>query len=267
MRKKQMTLNSQNYYSRESNKEYMSVSQFKSFLDCEARTMAELDGEWIQTPSIALTVGSYVHAAFESDDVFNAFEEEHSSSIFKARGGKRSEFEQADNMIQTIKGDPLAMLVMNGEKEMILTAELFGTKWKAKLDVINHEKKRIGDLKTTQDLHKRYWSERHGGWVSFVQAYDYVLQMAMYKAITECHFEGDYKPYIVAVTKETPPNKAVIEMDFDLLIGELERAEELLPHILEVKQKKIVPTRCEKCAYCRETKKLVDAIQIDDLLA
>lgn len=261
-----MKLNSQNYYSLGADNAFMSVSQFKSFVDCEARTMAELKGKWKRQETTALLVGSYTHAAFESDEVFSNFVEEHSNSIFKARGGKRSEFEQADNMIQTIKEDPLSMLVMDGQKETILTAELFGTKWKAKLDVINHEKKRIGDLKTTQDIHKRYWSEKYGGWVSFVQAYDYILQMAMYKAITECNFGGEYKPYIIAVTKEAPPDKAVIEMDFDLLMLELERVEELLPHILEVKQERIAPQRCDKCAYCRETKKLTDAIQIDDLL-
>ena len=58
-------LTSENYYSPESNQGYMSASQFKSFLDCEARTLAELHGEYHRPSTEALLVGSYVDAYFE----------------------------------------------------------------------------------------------------------------------------------------------------------------------------------------------------------
>ncbi|MHC5407303.1 PD-(D/E)XK nuclease-like domain-containing protein [Listeria seeligeri] len=245
----------------------MSVSQFKSFMDCEARTMAELKGEWTKNESTALLVGSYTHAAFESDEAFEKFISENEKKIFKARGaGKRAEFEQADLMIKTIKNDPLSMLVMEGEKEAIVTAKLFGTTWKAKLDVINHEKKRIGDLKTTQELQKRFWSVKYNGWVSFIQAYDYVLQMAVYKAMIECRFEGDYKPYIVAVTKQNPPNKAVIQFHQDWLDSEYTYLGEKMTRVLAVKSESLEPIRCEECEYCRSTKTLKDAINLENLL-
>ncbi|WP_197224586.1 PD-(D/E)XK nuclease-like domain-containing protein [Lysinibacillus sphaericus] len=38
-------------------------------------------------------------------------------------------------------------------------------------------------VKSTQELRKRYWSEKYHTWVSFVQAFDYVLQMWVYKEI------------------------------------------------------------------------------------
>ena len=41
-----MQINQENYYSQEANKEFFSVSQYKSFLSCEARAMAELYGEY-----------------------------------------------------------------------------------------------------------------------------------------------------------------------------------------------------------------------------
>lgn len=267
MKTKLIQLNSKNYYSKAADRDYMSVSQFKSFMDCEARTMAELNEEWTRSESTALLVGSYTHTAFESEEASQAFLEANKKAIFTSNGKKkRSDFEMADAMIQTIKEDPLSMLVMEGKKEVIVTAELFGTTWKAKLDVLNHEKKRIGDLKTTQDLQKRYWSNKYGGWVSFIQAYDYVLQMAMYKAIVECNFEGDYKPYIVAVTKQTPPDKAVIQFSQDWFDAEYSFMEEELPHVLQVKRGEIPPKRCEKCEYCRSNKKLMDAVDLEDLL-
>lgn len=39
-------LTSENYFSAENNMKYMGSSQFKSFMKCEAGTMAELKGEY-----------------------------------------------------------------------------------------------------------------------------------------------------------------------------------------------------------------------------
>ena len=61
-----MILTNENYYSPESNMEYMSVSQYKQFKRCEAATMAELRGEWQQPKSTALLVGSYVDACLKA---------------------------------------------------------------------------------------------------------------------------------------------------------------------------------------------------------
>ena len=53
-------LNSKNYYGKKANQEYMSVSQYKSFLKCEACAMAELNGEYEREESSALLLGSLV---------------------------------------------------------------------------------------------------------------------------------------------------------------------------------------------------------------
>ena len=58
-------LTNENYFAPESSQSYMSVSQFKSFLDCEARTMAELNGEYHKATTDSLLIGSYVDAFFE----------------------------------------------------------------------------------------------------------------------------------------------------------------------------------------------------------
>jgi hypothetical protein len=39
-----MKITNENYFSIEANKEYLSVSQYKSFLSCEARTLANIKG-------------------------------------------------------------------------------------------------------------------------------------------------------------------------------------------------------------------------------
>lgn len=170
-------LSSQNYHSNEANQHYMSVSQFKSAMECEARTLAEVRGEFSRPPSTALLVGSYLHAAFESEKAFTEFKELNHHIIYNNRGNKYRDYEKADDMIETIKNDKFCMFALQGENEAIFTGELFGVEWKIKVDNINHERGFFSDLKSTQELRKRYWSEKYNTWVSFVQAFDYVLQM------------------------------------------------------------------------------------------
>ncbi len=263
---KTWTLNKENYHSNEADQKYFSVSQFKSFVECEAKTMAKLNGVYKQPHSNALLVGSYVHAAFESDEAFNQFIEENNGAIFKARGGKYADFETADRMIECIKNDPFSMFAMEGEKEQIFTTNFFGADWKIKVDSVNHDRKNFSDLKTTQDLHKRYWSEKYDGWVSFVEAWDYILQMAIYRKVLQENSGQTYTPYIIAVTKENPPNKAVIHFDESRFDFEYEYVEMKMERFMKVKAKEDNPVKCGVCDYCRSTKILTNTFEVGELL-
>ncbi|WP_342573743.1 PD-(D/E)XK nuclease-like domain-containing protein [Solibacillus sp. FSL K6-1781] len=259
-------LNSQNYHSKEANQHFMSVSQFKSAMECEAAMIAELKGEYTRPPSPALLVGSYLHAAFESEQAFADFFEQERDSIINTRGNMYAPFVQADDMIQTVKNDKFCMFALEGDKEVIMTGELFGAPWKIKIDSINHQRATFTDLKSTQELGKRYWSEKYSGWVSFVQAYDYVLQMYIYREIIFQNTGRYYDPYIVAVTKETPPDKAVLHFDSERFSFEQEYVQTLLPSVIDAKQGTKKAHRCEKCAYCRGTKVLKGTFEIEYLL-
>lgn len=264
---KKFNLNAANYHSQEANQLYMSVSQFKEFTSCEAKAMAKLSGAYTEPSSNALLVGSYVHAAFESDESFERFVSENSGAIFKSRGnGKYSDFECADRMIETIKNDKFAMFALEGEKEQIYTAHLFDADWKIKVDSINHQRRTFTDIKTTQDLYKRYWSTKYDDWVSFVESWDYVLQMAVYRRVLQENFGFTYTPYIVAVTKENHPNKAVLHFDESRFEFEYEYLEMKMERVLQVKSGKEQPKRCEKCDYCRSTKVLKDTMEIGELI-
>ena len=52
-----------NYFSDEMNLKYTGSSQIKSFLNCEAKTLAELKGEWEEPKSDAMLVSSYIDEA------------------------------------------------------------------------------------------------------------------------------------------------------------------------------------------------------------
>lgn len=259
-------LNRKNYYSLGMDRRYMSVSLFKKFEECEANAMAYLNGEYTEFPNTAMLIGSYTHAAFESDEAFAEFQEKHSGAIFKKRGGKYADFEQADKMIETLKNDDFAMFAMEGEKEQIYTANLFGVDWKMKVDSINHKHKYFSDLKTVRNLHERFWSEKYDGWVSFVEKWGYLLQMAMYRKIIEANTGELYTPYIVAVSKEKIPNKAVIYFDESRFDFEYEYVQMKLERINEVKSGKMDPVACGKCDYCKTTKKLNAPIEVGELI-
>ncbi|PAE27935.1 hypothetical protein CHI07_16940 [Paenibacillus sp. 7884-2] len=244
----------------------MSVSQFKNWCECEAATMAYLNGDIKKEPNGAMLVGSYTHAAFESDEAFNQFIAENSSVIFNTKKKKYADYAQADNMIESLKSDPFAMFAMSGKKEEIYTANLFGIDWKIKVDNVNREKGFFSDLKTTQDLYKRYWSEKYDGWVSFIEMWDYVLQMAIYRKVIEAATGDTLTPYIVAVSKEKIPNKAVIHFDESRFDFEYEYAEMKLERIMEVKSSQVEPSACGKCDYCKKEKKLNGTIEVGELI-
>lgn len=91
-RERRMILTKDNYFSREANMEYMSVSQFKSFCTCPAATMAELTGEYERETTTALLVGSYVDAHFEG--TLDLFKGQH-PELFTKGGGLKSEYRKA----------------------------------------------------------------------------------------------------------------------------------------------------------------------------
>ena len=101
-----MNLTADNYFSAEANQQYMSVSQFKSFLKCPAAALAELRGEYQREQTTALLVGSYVDAWFSGE--MEQFKAEH-PEIFKRDGTLKAEYVQADQIIARVSKDEMFM--------------------------------------------------------------------------------------------------------------------------------------------------------------
>ena len=262
-----LKLNKVNYHSNQANYDYMSRGQYKSFLECEAKEMAKLKKEWVDPPFLPFLIGQYVHSF--NDNSRGEFIANH-PEMFKKDGSLKAEYIGADNMIECLKSDEFAMYCLDGEKEKIITFEMFGCWWKVMLDVQNNERRRIVDLKTTRSITERVWDEELRKKVSFVEAYSYCLQAAIYsegERISEGREPGDYSEFlIVAVSKEKQPDKAIINMtDPERLVKELAEVEVNMPRILAVKSGEVEPVRCEECSYCRSTKQLTKAIHYSEL--
>ena len=249
-----MKLNASNYYSQEMNRKYFSASFIKSMLDCPARTMAELNGEYERPKSDALLIGGYVDAAFESKRAFELFGNDH-PEIFKRDGSLKAEFVKAEQMIERAKSDSVFMDFMKGRKQVIKTAELWGVPFKAKFDVL--AKDRIVDLKTVRDFRPLY---REGeGRLNVVDYWRWTLQMAIYQLI-----EGHNLPcYIAAITKEEPSDLAIIEIPQARMDAEIDFISTRIEMFKGMKDGVLQAERCEKCAYCRATRKLKGPVTLD----
>ena len=252
-----LSLTNENYFSQKANKAYMSVSQYKSFTDCEACAMAELNGEYKKPMTTAMLVGSYVDAYYEGTlEIFKAQHPE----IFKRDGNLRADYIKADEIIKRTESDAVFQKFMSGEKQKIFTAELFGCNWKIKIDSLLTDK--IVDLKCMANL-KWGYDSRLNRWNNFVSLWRYDLQLAVYQ---EIYFRAAGKRlpvYIAACTKEDVPDIEIIDIPQWRLNECLYELERTLPHILDVKNGKVLPQRCGVCNYCKSTKVIKDPVSFD----
>ena len=251
-----LRLDSDNYYSLEANQAYWSESFVKSMLQCPARAIAELNGEYSRPTTSALLIGSYVDAYFEG--TLDVFRTEH-PEIFKRDGTLKSDFILADKMIERAESDALFCEFMQGEKQTIITGQIGGIPFKCKMDVYCPGE-RIVDLKTAKDMQPMY-KPGHGK-VSFVEYWNWTLQMAIYQAV-----EGNSLPcYLAVITKQEPSDIAVIEIPQAILDAEMEVLMSKLPYFDAMRQGVIEPDRCGECEYCRATHRLNKPINLYELI-
>jgi hypothetical protein len=117
----------------------------------------------------------------------------------------------------------------------------------------------IVDLKVMRDM-AAVWVPGAGK-VSFVQAWRYDLQCAIYQALI-----GRKLPcYLVVVTKERVPDKALIHIPQYMMDAALETVEPLIPTFQAYKAQPETAPRCGQCDYCRRSKVVTGAVDADDL--
>lgn len=233
-----MQINQENYYSEAANREYFSVSQYKSFMNCEARAMAEISGEYERPVTKALLVGSFVDRYFEG--TLDEFMKEN-PGIYTRRRELRADFKRANQIVEIVKTDPKFMDSMSGEKQKIFTFEMFGVPWKIKLDSYNPGKA-ITDLKVVARMDK-------------LPQWRYDIQGAVYqKGVEIC--TGDRLPfYLAVVTKEKVLDRDIWQIPQSTLDFALRQVEENIGRYVDIKEGRIEPEYCGRCDYCKSIKK------------
>ena len=276
-----MILTSENYFSQEADKAYLSVSQYKNFIGthgkvgCEAYAIAKLNGTWVEDmeESDALMVGSYVDAHFEG--TLDLFKAQH-PCMFKKDGSLMAKYIKANEMIERCERDELFSQFMSGEKQIIMTANMFGADWKIKIDSY-HRGKCIVDLKTCQSITKVFY-HKDSGYMNFLSEWGYYIQGAVYQQVEflnqleNCKTEEEKEKckklpfYIAAVSKEKVPDIQVIAVEQSLLDEALAEVEHNTSKVLQLKNNDFEPIRCEQCDYCKHTRVLTVPVWSSDLI-
>lgn len=299
MPKPDKLLSEELYYSKESDRKYMSPSLFKQFCRCENRAMALLNGQYEWPASPALLIGQYVESVLldESPEAFLTAHPE----MFSIK------LVEQDDTIQKVGATYPELVTRNGTwksgaltKARELMPEAFERAAAIKADyqicdqVIERAKRDKmlmeylcdGDHQTvltgkisgirwkgktdTINVEKRRIvdlkvmrdTQRRGG-VSFIEAMRYDEQLAIYHELAQQMYGGDWECYVAVITKESPSGIELARIP-DWRINELKvLIEEYTPHVAEVWQGKRPPTRCEVCDWCRETKIITEPIDSD----
>lgn len=252
-----MRLTKRNYFSKKANMEYMSVSQFKAFTQCQASALAEIKGEYEREESTALLVGSYVDSHFEG--TLDKFKEQH-PEIFKSNGSLKAEYVQADAIIKRIERDGLFMDYMSGKKQKIMTGTINFVPVKIKIDSLHPDK--IVDLKIMRDFESVYSEEN--GRLPWFSAWGYDLQGAVYQEIVRQNTGVKLPFFLAAATKEKTTDIDIVRIKQDDLDMALNRFKQDVELFDAIKKGVIEPERCGKCEYCKSSKVLTEPTESDE---
>lgn len=267
----EFVLNSETYYSKEADERYMSTHQFLDFCGymkvrgCESRAMAKLKGIYSEPPTKPMIMGSFCDSFFEG--TLEKFKEEH-PEVFLSKGANKGElkadYKLCEKMIERCLKDELFMKYMSGEKQVIMTAPMFGCEWKIKMDSYIPGVA-IVDFKTSSNIHD-VWKIADYGYVDFTEAWGYTIQLAIYRKVVEINTGKKLPCYIAAVTKEEYPDIEVIYLDDQVLNHALNYVQMNIDSVLAVKNGESEPIRCGYCNYCKQTKVLMKPINHSDLI-
>lgn len=229
------------------NHTFMSYTTLTHFMECEAAAVAR----YREPSTTSQLVGSYVDAYFSNELI--EFKQEH-PEIFNSRTGElKADFISAQKLITRIESDKVFSYYLSGQKQVIMTGIICGMKFKIKIDSFMPDKF-IVDLKVMKDF-KKVWSEALKGYTNFVEAYNYDIEMAIFQEIVRQNTGKVLPCYIAAITKETPSDIDIFYIPQEQLNEALKIVKNIIPRIQKIQNGEVAPHRCEKCAYCRETKK------------
>lgn len=232
-------LTNENYFE---DKDYMSVSEWKKFAKCEYDAV-----NGVFEPTDSMLVGSYVDSFVEGTlEQFKADHPEIISSRGESKGQLKAEFKKANEVCDIITSDKTLQNFLGGEKQTIMIGLINGVPWKIKMDSYIPNML-IADLKVMASI------TNGDNYSDFITKWGYDVQLAVYQEIVYQNTGQKLPCYIVALTKETPVNRAVFYIPQQMLDIALYKVENTAPDYYEVKLGNQDATRCEKCKTCIST--------------
>ena len=251
------TFHKENYFSKEADLEYMSVSQWKLFNECEAKALATIKGQENATEKEAFLEGHLFEELVAGDaKLYLAQHPEMISSRGATAGQLKSNFKTVENSAKRFNDQKFFRNIIDKcEKQVILTGEIKGVKVKCCLDLFDKETNSIYDIKCMKDF-KEQWSSKDKRYIPWYYANNYVLQLAVYREIVRQNFGEPKEIALLAASKEKTPDITAPTFSSELLDLELEEFKNSVDYFDALKkgQTKMKPNRCECCDYCKSTK-------------
>lgn len=273
-----MPLTQENYYDDTS---YLTNSRYKRYQKCQAKAYAVDTGSWVEErDETPLLLGNYVHSYFESPEAHEQFLAENGDKLLaktgKNKGKLKADFVIGDKMIESLQADDGFGSLYHGYpddevvKEMIVFGQIAGVPVKGKLDSVNVTRGYFVDLKTMKSIYAEEWSQelkkRVPAAVNNILGFGYHGQLRLYRELLKQMTGRDFRPYIVAVSKETVPDKDILKIDDDWLEEGLEQLKVDIVEVWAVIQGEQEPKSCGRCDYCRSQKKLGTVVSLNDLI-
>ncbi len=252
-----MNLTAANYHSPEANRAFMSVSQYKAWLACPSAWLAALAGDYVRPKTKAFAVGSLFNALLLEPGTVAQVADEGSRYLLTKTLKETADAKRIYAMAEHCRQIPEFMQYLEGDHEVILTGQIGGTPWKAKLDVLNLEQCFLTDLKSAASLREEKWIPRLGARGNFVHEWDYGLQLAVYGDLAYQTHSIDLDLYLAACSKPTAaaptPDAGVFRWtDMCAIEDKLSRVVQDMAVIAQDRQG--TGKRCERCEWCRQTR-------------
>lgn len=250
-----MILTNENYFSKEADIEYMSVSQWKLFNECEAKALATIQGQEDATYKEAFLEGQLFEELVSGDSkLFIAQHPELISTRGSTAGQLKSSYIKVINAAEKFNSQKFFIdIIEKCEKQTILTGEICDIKIKCKLDLFDKETNSIYDIKCMKDF-KETWDKLERCYKPWYYTYNYVLQLAVYRELVRQNFGEPKEIGLIAATKEDIPNIEALTFSPELLDLELANFKLKIKRYDDIKKGKIVPTQCGCCDYCKSIK-------------
>lgn len=245
-----MILNKNNYYSKKADKEYMSYSQFKNFLECPEKAMAIINGKYSTETSESMLVGSYIDAYLDGE--LEEFKEK-TPEIFNSRSGElKSNFKFADEIISRMLKDKEFIRLLKGKRQVIVTCNIAGVPFKSKIDSLLPDL--IVDGKVLKDCNDCWVN---GEKLQFYMANRYDIQALIYKTAVKQTLNKDLKFALAVVTKEKEPDIRVFLFSDETLQDAMNEVVVKAPVFNAMKNGTETVYGCGKCDYCKSKKKII----------
>lgn len=247
-----MVLNRENYHSQEAKRKWLSASDVKQAMKCEFAWKAYRTGQMQEDEEKeAFKQGNLFEVMLSgSDDEIRLFQEKN-PDIFSSRGATKGELKAAYrsvmDCVESVRRQPFLMdIIQNSRKQVIMTGKILDVPFRVMCDLIYTDGS-IYDEKCMKSF-AREWSSRAETFVEWYEAWNYPVQLWIYKEIAEQN--GLVVPHagLIAGSKQNADVQA-------LRFGADVMAQAKADALYRIERMKDIlngaePLRCDSCDVC-----------------